>query len=63
MDLSKIMGDALVKHIYSFSFFILLALLVENPALTYLILGGSFAYVMAVTIHTLHHTIEEIRKK
>jgi hypothetical protein len=45
-----------------FALSILLALLLGNPSLVSLVLGGSLAYVIAVTIHVLHHTIEEIRK-
>ena len=45
-----------------FAVSILLALLLDNPSLVAVVLGGSLAYVIAVTIHTLDHTIEELRK-
>ncbi|OLS12114.1 MAG: hypothetical protein RBG13Loki_4272 [Promethearchaeota archaeon CR_4] len=48
---------------FSFAIFILVAFLTSDDALIEITLGGSFGFVVAISIHVLHHTLEEIQKR
>jgi hypothetical protein len=47
---------------FLFAAVILIAFLLTDPTLIEFALGGSFGFVVAISIHVLHHTLEEIEK-
>lgn len=47
---------------FSFAAVILTAFLLNEATLVEIALGGSFGFVLAISIHVLHHTLEEIQK-
>jgi hypothetical protein len=47
---------------FSFAAIILVAFILADPGLIEFALGGSFGFVVAISIHVLHHTLEEIQK-
>ncbi len=48
---------------FSFATFVLIAFLIDVPDVISSALGGSFGFIVAITIHVLDHSIEEIRKE
>nr|MDO8112823.1 hypothetical protein [Candidatus Sigynarchaeota archaeon] len=48
---------------FSFAAFILLAFILYDASLIDFALGGSLGFVVAISIHVLHHTLEEIQKE
>nr|MDO8085219.1 hypothetical protein [Candidatus Sigynarchaeum springense] len=46
----------------SFATFIMIAFATADATLVDIALGGSFGFVVAISIHVLHHTFEEIKK-
>ncbi len=47
---------------FSFAGFIVIAFVLADAALVDCALGGSLGFVVAISIHVLHHTLEEIKK-
>src|SRR5512139_212457 len=48
---------------FLFAAFVLIAFLVDVPDVSAAALGGSLGFVLAISIHVLHHTLEEIQKE
>ncbi len=48
---------------FIFAAFVLIAFPVDVPDVTAAALGGSLGFVLAISIHVLHHTLEEIQKE
>ncbi len=48
---------------FIFAAFVLVAFLVDVPDVISAALGGSFGFIVAITIHVLDHSIEEIKKE
>jgi uncharacterized membrane protein YqgA involved in biofilm formation len=47
----------------AFVCFLVASAFIDNENMLNFALGGSVGYVIAVTIHTIHHAIEEVGKK
>ncbi len=47
---------------FIFAAFVLIAFLIDVSDVTAVALGGSLGFVLAISIHVLHHTLEEIEK-
>ena len=46
----------------SFALFLIVSAVLENEIILNYALGGSVGYVIAVSLHTLDHTLKELRK-
>ncbi len=47
---------------FSFAGYIVIAFVLADVTLVDSALGGSLGFVVAISIHVLHHTLEEIKK-
>ena len=48
---------------FLFAAFILISYILDDAILIEITLGGSLGFVLAISIHVLHHTLEEIRNE
>ncbi len=48
---------------FSFAGFIVVAFVLADATLVDIALGGSFGFVVAISIHVLHHTLEELKNE
>ncbi len=48
---------------FSFAAFVLIAFIVDFADVISAALGGSLGFILAISIHVLHHSLEEIQKE
>ena len=47
---------------FSFAAFIMVSFFLADPLMIEAALGGSLGFVLSISIHVLHHTLEEMKK-